>query len=617
MPKNSASISGAKRAPPERRHNPAPELRQLMESAIVHQRSGRAEEALAQYRKIMAQDPAFPDAFHFAGLAAHALGEEEQARTWLATAERLAPGRLDFLLNASRFFQEIGAPEEAETRAAQARRIAPRDPRAIIQYADSLLKLDRGDEITGELETLARAYPRDTGIWLLLARSRLQGGYRAQAHADFERACQGVNDTAIAHLEFAEFLRENKKTAAANEHYDWVLKNGDAAQRALAQCGLSAIAAQTGDRAAAFRHASEALENSADAYHAWPILVGAGDESELERLRPRLEKARATASPPDDFALDFALGSLLERLGDYPAAWTAYVRGNQSRRRSLHYDPAQHTDFFAAMCRYVGRDFLTRHGESGNPSELPVFIVGMPRSGTTLVERALGGHPAVREGGEMTVVADILRRRSGAGDRHRLPAWIAQRTSAEIREIAEEWLAALQQEAQGATRLIDKLPSNFAYIGLIRACFPNATVIHMKRDPRDVFVSSWTTMFDASLAYCYDPEEFKVYYSGYRSMMEHWARVGSRRKFIEIEYEKLVENFDETIAHALDTIGLDWHPDCARFSSRSGSVGTASWFQVRRPLYTSSVARWQRFRKQLGPLAELQTWLPEKEASFP
>ncbi|MGH8274628.1 MAG: sulfotransferase [Gammaproteobacteria bacterium] len=595
--------SGLKPGPPA----PPAGLRRRMETAIMLQRNGRLEEALAAYREITALVPKFPDAFHFGGLTAHALGKDELARTWLAAAERLAPERPGFLLNTARFFQEIGALEEAETRAAHAWRIAPKDPRALMQYAICLIELGRGDALIGELEALAKAMPEEPRIQLLLARSLLQGGRRDAARTVFAEICR-ASEIVSSHLEFAEFLLEEGELEAAREKFASAVRSGDRSERAIAERGLAIVAGQTGDKTAARRHAAEALNCDAGMHIAWLLRIEASEDSELENLQPALEEARKAAQPPGDYALDFALGNLYERHGKYPSAWDAYGRANRSRRATLQYDPGRDARFFSEARRCLGGDFVARHAEAGIPDELPVFIVGMPRSGTTLLERALGAHPAVRAGGEMKVIHDILRRRAGPENRRNLPRWLAQRASGEIREIAEEWLAALRRESQGAERLTDKMPSNFGLLGLIRVCFPDATVIHMRRDPRDVFVSAWANLFEGGIDYCYDPEEFRAYYSGYRAMMRHWERNGLPRKFIEVEYETLVENFDATVTKTLETIGLDWHPDCARFASQSGSVATRSWFQVRRPLYSSSAGRWKHFREQLGPLAKPETW---------
>ncbi|MGH8161868.1 MAG: tetratricopeptide repeat-containing sulfotransferase family protein [Gammaproteobacteria bacterium] len=605
---NSATVANGNGGRARAATNLSPDLRQKMQRTVTLQRTGRIEEALAAYREITAQAPDFADAFHYGALAAHATGDNGLARQWLATAERLAPERLEFLLNSVLVFDEIGEMDEAETRAAHARRLAPADPRPLICHANVLLKQNRGDNLIDELDALTRACPRVPRVWLLLARSCLQGGRRADARAAFVSACRVAENFAAAWLEYAQFLREENELQAAREHYQRVVEIGDAYERANAERGLASIAAQTGDKDQARQYAERALASSADMHYAWTILVDASDETELAALRPRMEKAREDTQSPEACALDFALGNVYERLGDYPTAWNAWTRGNRSWRREIGYDSARESRFLADIRRYMDHDFFARHSRSGDPSRLPVFIVGLPRSGSTLLERALGGHPAIAEGGEMHTIPDILRRRAGPEDRHRMASWFAQRSNLEIGAIATECLAFLSTKANGAERLTDKLLSNFALIGLIRACFPNAAVIHMQRDPRDVFVSCWSKLFDTSLGYCYDPTEFRAHYSDYRTMMNHWATTIGREGIIEVEYEELVADFEKTVTRVLEAIGLGWHPDCAQFSARPGNVRTASWFQVRRPLYSSSVGRWKRYREQLGSLADLEAW---------
>ncbi|MGH8161225.1 MAG: tetratricopeptide repeat-containing sulfotransferase family protein [Gammaproteobacteria bacterium] len=584
------------------------DLQRRMQAAVGLQRGGQPEKALGIYRELMTERPGFADAFHFAALAAHSLGREEDARRWLLEAERLAPEHVDFLLNASRFFMEIKELEEAECRAARARRIAPQDPRAVVQHTEALSRLDRGDEAIADLEKVAQAYPTDTGIWLLLARCLLQGGYRERARRCYEKGCCGPY-ALDGRLEFEADLRMSGELDAARDQCEIVVREGNGRQRGAAELELGLIAAQLGDRKAAVQHSERALVADPESHcEPWVMRIRAADKDDLPGLLPELEALREKVQSDEVYFLDFALGQIYERLGRYPASWERYLLGNRGRRQAIAYDPEERAQFFDDMRRGVDADFIARHERAGNPTRLPVFIVGMPRSGTTLIERVLGGHSAVREGGEMNALDDILRRRAGPRARRRMPLWLADCSTDEIRAIGDEWLSALRERAQGADRVTDKLPGNFAWIGLIKTCFPNATVVHVKRDPRDVFMSSWVMVSAMMLRYTYDTDEFMAYYRGYRGMIEHWKSIGIEDGFVEVEYREMVENLEATTTRILDAAGLEWEPGCAGFAERTGNVATASMFQVRKPLYSTSIGRWKNFREQLGPLADLSSW---------
>jgi hypothetical protein len=233
-----------------------------------------------------------------------------------------------------------------------------------------------------------------------------------------------------------------------------------------------------------------------------------------------------------------------------------------------------------------------------------VFIVGMPRSGTTLVEQILANHPAVRGRGERREIqqlVDDLDARAVASPRY--PESLARLNEATGRELAARYRAAVDVPADGVRRITDKMPTNFLHLGLIALLFPAAHIVHCCRDPRDVCLSCYQQHFERRLPYAYDLRDLAVYYSAYERLMHHWHDV-LPVKICDVQYEDLVSTPEACARRLVEFCGLDWNARCLEFDCSRTPVQTASQWQVRQPLYRSSVGRWRNYRSHIGPLLE-------------
>jgi hypothetical protein len=247
---------------------------------------------------------------------------------------------------------------------------------------------------------------------------------------------------------------------------------------------------------------------------------------------------------------------------------------------------------------------LRRHAGKGDPSAQPVFIVGMPRSGTSLAEQILASHAKVFGAGEL---ADFEREAAklaeGAGDGSSLAANLAAVIEAgRIRTLGSAYVARLVAHAPEADKLIDKLPANFRFLGPICVALPNARVIHMRRDPIDTCLSCFSKRFVGNLPWSYGLAELGRYYRAYEAMMAHWRTALPEGFMIEVSYEDLVADVEGQTRRMLAHIGLDWDPRCLDFHTTERTVQTASAAQVRRPIYRTSIERWRPYEARLGPL---------------
>ena len=290
-------------------------------------------------------------------------------------------------------------------------------------------------------------------------------------------------------------------------------------------------------------------------------------------------------------ALHLALGKVHDDLGDYAEAAPHFEAANRIDHVSRKLD-------CVALARRIDRliaasppGFLERRSDFALPDETPILIVGMPRSGTTLVEQILSSHPAVAGGGELTYWGDVGRLLLDDDER----AEVARR-------LAAEYLALLRSISPDAPRVTDKLPFNYERLGLIRQVLPRAFVVHCRRHPVDTCWSIFTTYFGSRLA---DRGDLVFFYRQYERIMAHWQTVLPAERYFEIDYEALVADPEPLTRRLVAFCGLEWHEACLVPHHNRRPVTTASLWQVRQPIYRGSLARWRRYEPWLGELREL------------
>jgi hypothetical protein len=269
----------------------------------------------------------------------------------------------------------------------------------------------------------------------------------------------------------------------------------------------------------------------------------------------------------------------------------------------LQFDITRSERLGAAIAGRFDPALFARLQGSGSPSERPVFVVGMPRSGTSLVEQILAAHPQVHGAGEiglLPALAARLRGPSGAG----FPACVSELGAPDLQRLAQAYLGGLKPLGAGKARITDKTVGAFELLGLAHLILPNARIIHCRRDPRDVCVSCFSTRFSGGHDYAYDLAELGRYWRSYDRLMAHWRAVLPPGRIFEVQYEALVEDLEGWARRLIAHLGLEWDDACLRFHDSAREVRTASFAQVRRPIYKGSVGRWRRFEAHLGPLIE-------------
>lgn len=312
------------------------------------------------------------------------------------------------------------------------------------------------------------------------------------------------------------------------------------------------------------------------------------------------ELAKAPNRAPDEKAdLEFALGRIYERQKKYEASFAHYRKANRAMRDMIAYDPEKDRRFFGQIKDVFTPEFIRENAVQERQEITPVFILGMPRSGTSLAEQILASHPDIYGAGELNLL-DHLQFRTYGLDRTCYAQDVKDRLAGEtMRALARDYLDGMKSRSDGALFVTDKMPQNFLYIGLIRCLFPQAKIIHCRRDPRDVCLSIYKTRFTGALPFAYDLDDIAGYYELYDDLMTHWRNVVPGFIY-DLDYEALVNGPEGTIRALLEFCGVPWSEECLAFHRSERSVATASTLQVRRPLYKTALAYWKNYEPYLG-----------------
>ncbi|MBA3564224.1 MAG: sulfotransferase [Gammaproteobacteria bacterium] len=441
------------------------------------------------------------------------------------------------------------------------------------------------------------------GALHLLARLAFEEGYVPLATDYLQRAIRARPDIARYQFDLVNCLRvlqrHDEAVAALQRGFEL------GADDAFAWHTLGSIMAdlgRAGEAESAFR---TAIRKDPALGYAWyglaQINAFAAEDDDYAIVRGLLE--RHDLPQRERLHMHFALGRACETAGDYDRSFSHFREGNEIMRSLRTFDARAEQENARRIIRAFTSEVFAAAG-SGHPSELPVFIVGMPRSGSTLVEQILDSHPEVHGAGEINY---LWRTLNGIGEflpaRSSLPEAIGLVQPQAWPRLAEGYLDKLRVHAPGAERIVDKMLFNYTLLGMIRLMFPRARIIHCLRDPLDTCVSCYTTAFANDRGFTNSLEDLGATYRTYRDLMRHWHAV-LPGGMLDVAYESLIENLDAGARRIVDFLGLEWSDGCLEFHRNPRAVGTASNTQVRRPPYRTSIGRWRRFEQHLGPLRD-------------
>jgi tetratricopeptide (TPR) repeat protein len=582
------------------------------QSATAHSNLGIAlydskalDEAEACQKRALALDPRLAPALNNLGSIQRDRKDREGAAAYYRKTLEVAPDHLESISNLGAVLCELDQPEEALRVLAHALQLNPNYAEAHCNIANAFLLLEQFDKALFGFNRALALRPEYPEALQGLARVNQEKGDLAAAEAMANRALTLAPAKPEIYSLLGGIHLEMGQVAKAGQDYDKALEIDPVL--VSAHLGRGQMLMEQGkmeESEACFRHA---LELDPDNFAARLSLaqVRKVKEGDDNMAALEIEAAKMDSLPePRALSLNFALGKCYDDTKQYDKAFTHYLEGCRLKRKRIQYS-ADDTDLTVDnISALFSKGWIDNLRGEGCPSDLPVFVLGMPRSGTTLTEQIIASHPQAFGAGELHDLLDIAcRGPDGTGTEY--PTVLRNITPDGLRRMGEQYVARLRAHNDSAIRITDKMPANFNCLGLIHLMLPNAKIIHVKRNPVDVCLSGFTRLFNRSQHHSYDLVEMGRYYRSYARLMDHWRSVLPADAFYEVQYEELVADQENQSRALLAYCGLEWDDACLEPHKTERSIRTASVTQVRQPVYNSSVARWRKYEKHLGPLLEV------------
>ncbi|NWG91182.1 MAG: sulfotransferase [Parvularculaceae bacterium] len=506
--------------------------------------------------------------------------------------------QVDELLKRGFAALEEGRPREA---AEFCRKAIAADPLKVeAHFLVGLVALDMNDlkTATRGFGSVTKLDPGHAAAFAQLARIFMRMGQPARAErALMEAKRAGVNEAPVADLVgvVSSLLGDQRE---AEKWYRLACEK--APESAAFAVNLATALIFLGEIVEAKEVLERILSRDATVAHAqwlYSSLVKADSPDRARKLAARA----ATADRYSAAFLYYAAGKEFEDCSAWDEAFAAFDAGARAKRSLVDYDEAAEAATFDTLMATFTPQWAAQERE-GSKDPSPIFVVGQPRTGTTLIERIISSHSLVESAGELQQFGLSARRLTPDAEPARFSAANVRKwASLDFKALGEEYLRVTKPMRAGAPRFVDKLPNNYLHIPLIIAALPNAKIVHLTRDPMDACFASFKQLFADAYFHSYDQEELARHYIRYAMLMEHWRRIFPGR-FLDISYEATVANLEPQARRLIAYLGLSWEDACLAFHEREGAVATASAVQVREKAHTRSIGRWRRYERSLSPL---------------
>lgn len=609
----------------------------------------RFDDAEAVLRRTISLAPAFAKPYEDLGFVLHESGRHGEAVEMLKNAVRLDPSLELAWLHLGKSLTQLGNGPDADTAFERAFELNPEKGK--LAHAAELHKDGNLDEAERLYREVIRSNPDNVDAMRLLGRVALSAKRNADAEALFRRATAIAPDFVGAIGDLGRVLRERDELEEAIECFRRMteLQPGNPQGHfllagALAQAALTYDAADAYEKVLALNpeHAGAMLglghtlktvgrqEEAVNAYRECIRLKPDNGESfwslanlktyrlgdaDIAAMQAALQRNDLNEQSRVNFL--FAMAKAQEDCGDYDAAWEFYDQGNRVQRMLVSYDPVQTEVLNDAVKAVFDTDFLRRHAGDGNPSAAPIFVVGLPRSGSTLIEQILASHSRVEGTSELPYlgrVATSLNRNRADGVNY--PEAVRELSAGHLVSLGQDYLDRCKRHRrEGTQHFIDKMPNNFPTIGFLHSILPNATIIDARRHPLDSCLGCYRQLFARGQTFTYDLADIGEYFLEYERMMDHWHAV-LPGTVLTVQYEELVRDLETGVRRLLEHCSLPFEDRCLRFHETDRPVRTASSEQVRQPIYTSAIGFWRNYEAHLGDLQEVLEPSLERYADY-
>lgn len=567
---------------------------------IILQEAGKLAESLHCLETAVSLRPDFVEGHNNLGNTCKRLGLLERAELHYGQALTLRPQYAEAHSNLANLLAYCGRLEPAAAAASRAVEIDPTLADAYLNLAAIEMLRGRPADALRWLDALLAFAPLHAAGLAARALALQQLDHPEEALDAARRAVATSPESAEAHNALGQVQQSLALCEEALLSFERASAlPGPAAETALVN--RAALLAETGRRDEAettFDRAVEKYPRSAMAWQRRADLMALDAESpDLARMEALLGPG-GVQSHGDRMLMHFALGNTYLGTGDSDRAFHHLDEGNRMKRSTLRFDPQAAEHWLATIAEVFTPELLTRPDGAGDSTTLPVFIIGMPRSGTRLVERMLGSHPQIRRAGEPS----ILRRLAKSLESY--PAAAERLTAEHLARMGGDYAAFAARLAGGKSRVVDRSPANFAYAGLIRLILPESRIIHCRRDPVDTCLSCYRALFSADQPFTYDLAELGRFYRAYQALMEHWRRVLPADRFIEVDYETILDDADREARRLVAFLGLPWADGGSRLEESLGSMRGDEVDRARHPAHASLEGQSSARAARLAPLLE-------------
>lgn len=597
--------------------------------------AGKISAAKASYRKTLRLQPTFAEAHHNLAIIVRQQGDLATARDHLAKALSLEPQNALFNSSMGMVLSQLGETEqsishhnlaiklepknpvfrnnlgvayqseekhdEAITAFSEAIKLAPKYPEALNNRGHSFLQQELVGKAAANFQRAVSLNPNYAKALTNLGLARIQLHRPANARAALEKAV-AIYPSPEAYIGLGEVYLRLEEPSLALRSFKRALKTEPNSAEIFCQIANVHTAINQSVQAREYYHRALAINPDFAAAHIGLANLGP-TKNEQSTIRNAYE--RKLSGPMQKALLTMAMGICADKSGDPKKAMDYYIKGNAVHRETIEFSIPDFRRDTESLKKTLSRDYIKEHLGSGHNDPAPIFVLGMPRSGTSLAEQILASHPKVHGAGEVNYFNVVSQASQLTNANNEIVTQNIDATrSTDFELLGEEYMKFLRSHAPDAQHITDKLPGNFRNLGLIRLALPNARIIHCKRNPADTCVSIFNNFFGYTHRYAHNLTELGQYYKIYTNLMAHWEHVLPENSFYTIEYEELVTNPEAEIKALLDYCGLEFHPDCLNFHKSKRVVNTASFLQVRQPIYKSSINSAHRYGDAIQPLLD-------------
>ena len=543
---------------------------QAFRQAYQFQQSGELQQSEILYNKILQAQPQFHAAWFQLGLIAVNVNKMDIAANMISKASECRPVEFTYHRALCEIYRRLKKLDQALDHGRQATKLSSSDADSFYNYGLALADAKKFEEAIEAYKKAVELNPR-YGL----------------AYNNLGSAYENMDDLDSAFDAYTKAVEINPQHSEAQHNLGAILNQRGKLDEAK-ECYIAAI---------------NSNPNFTYAHHSISTLKKyTVDDPHLEMLEnlvlqaPQMEHEMQTK-------FWFALGKARSDVQKYKESFDAYEKANMLHRQTFPYDVDDNKKHVLRIMKSFDQGFVN-NSTQGCQDETPIFILGMPRSGSTLIEQILDSHSHIHGAGELQYLSDIIGEVTNLDSGESYINWLENADDKTLHDIGQRYIAKLRKHSDGAIKIVDKMPGNYFYVGLIRKILPKAKIIHSMRDPMDICISNYTRLFKNMMPFAYDLKELGQYCRLCDDMMEYWKSVLPKDFILSLQYEELVDDLEKKAKDLVAFCGLEWEASCLDFYKNKRIVKTASHAQVVKPIYKTSVKRWKKYESSIQPLID-------------